>query len=137
MICHKGYIQMTFFPKIPRNPKIFKSGFPPLCTPIISYANLQLRLGFEKSCSPHRKLSNDMWHTPYTHINQGNSWLLVLGNQIDSGVWDVILQLHSQLTPFHALTFITSPRLRSWQSFYFLCINIMPHHFLTVHFTHS
>jgi hypothetical protein len=35
-------------------------------------------------CSPCRELSNGMWHTTYTQGNRGDSWLLMVGSQIDS-----------------------------------------------------
>jgi hypothetical protein len=36
----------------------------------------------KESCSPCRKLFNDMWHITCTRINWGNSLLLVVENQI-------------------------------------------------------
>jgi len=58
-------------------------GFLLFWTPIFSFADLQLRWGLRKSYNPHWELSNDMWHATYMHIIQGNSWLLVVRNQID------------------------------------------------------
>jgi len=63
-------------------PKISKLGPPRLWRTIILCADLQLRWSLNKNYSPHQKLSNDMWHITCTHINRGNSWLLVVQNQI-------------------------------------------------------
>jgi hypothetical protein len=49
---------------------------------IISCANLWLRWGLKQSCSPCWELSNSMWHTTYTQVNQGNSQILIIGSQI-------------------------------------------------------
>jgi hypothetical protein len=45
-------------------------------------ANLQLRLGIKKSCSPCRELFNAMLHVTCTQGNRGDTWLLVVGSQI-------------------------------------------------------
>jgi hypothetical protein len=50
--------------------------------PIILCANLWLRWGLKQSCSPHQELSNRMWHATFMQGNLGDSWLLVVGNQI-------------------------------------------------------
>jgi len=50
--------------------------------PITLCANLRLRWGLKKSYSPCRDLFNDMWHATCTQGNWGNSWLLMVGNQI-------------------------------------------------------
>jgi len=44
--------------------------------------NLQLRWGLKQSCIPCWELSNDMWHITHMQWNWGDSWLLVVGNQI-------------------------------------------------------
>ncbi len=44
--------------------------------------NLQLRWGLKQSCIPCWEFSNDMWHITHTQWNWGDSWLLVVGNQI-------------------------------------------------------
>jgi len=56
----------------------------PLWTPITFCADLRLRWSFKKSYNPCQELSNNMWHAPYTHVIQGDSWLLRVGNQIDT-----------------------------------------------------
>jgi len=90
MISHRGYIQMSFFPKTPKLGilKFLKLRFLPLWRPIISYANLQLRWSFKKSCSPCPEHSKDMWHATYTHVIQGDSWFLVIRSQIDTSTPD-------------------------------------------------
>jgi len=45
-------------------------------------ADVQLRWGPKQSCSLCQELSNDMWHVICTQGNQGDSWLLVVKNQI-------------------------------------------------------
>jgi hypothetical protein len=81
---HGPYTQMSFCPGTPnlRILKFLKLGLPRLWRLITLCANLQLRWGLEKSCSPRRELSKDMWHVTFTQVNQGNSWLLVVGSQI-------------------------------------------------------
>jgi hypothetical protein len=59
-------------------------GFLQLWEPIIFHANLWLQWGLKKSCSPCQDLFNGMLHTVYTRGNQGDSWLLVVGSQIDN-----------------------------------------------------
>jgi hypothetical protein len=65
-----------------RVPKFPKLGFPRLWRPIILCANVLLKWHLKQSCSLCQNLSNGMWHTTYAQGNQGNSWLLVVGNQI-------------------------------------------------------
>ncbi len=51
--------------------------------PLLFLADLQLRWSFKKSCSLCQELSNDMWHATCTQlVNQDDSWLLVIKNQI-------------------------------------------------------
>jgi hypothetical protein len=50
--------------------------------PITLRANIRLKWSLKKSCNLRRKLSNGMSHITCTQGNQGNSWLLVVGNQI-------------------------------------------------------
>jgi hypothetical protein len=86
MLSHKACIQMSFCPKIPKL-KVFKFsklGFPQLWNPIVFCVNFQLRWGLKKSCSLHWDLSHSMWHTTCTQINQTNSRLLVVRNQINN-----------------------------------------------------
>ncbi len=63
--------------------KFLKLELPPLWKPIISYVDLWLRWGLKKIYSLCWKLFNDMWHTNCTHVIQGDSKILVVGNQID------------------------------------------------------
>jgi hypothetical protein len=50
--------------------------------PITLCVNLRLRSGPKQSCSPCRELFNDMSHATCTLGNRGDSWLLVVKNQI-------------------------------------------------------
>jgi hypothetical protein len=63
-------------------PKFPKSRLLQLWRPITFCANLRLRWGLKKRCTHCRKLSNGMWHATCMQGNQGNSGLLVVGNQI-------------------------------------------------------
>jgi hypothetical protein len=62
--------------------KFLKLGLFQLCRPIIFCADLRLKWGFKKSCSPGWELYSDMWHATCQQVNQGDSWLLVVGSQI-------------------------------------------------------
>jgi hypothetical protein len=64
--------------------KFLRLGFPRLCGPIISSAHLQLKRSLKQSCSPFRELLNNMSHTTYTQVNQGDFRLLVVKSQIGS-----------------------------------------------------
>jgi hypothetical protein len=71
--------------KVPNgSPEIPKVGIPATLGPITLSADLQLRWGLKQSCSPCRELSNDMWHATCTQGNRGDSWLLVVGSQINN-----------------------------------------------------
>jgi hypothetical protein len=56
--------------------KFSKLGFLRLWGPIILCANPPIEMSISQ------ELSNDMWHTIYTQGNPGDSWLLVVENQI-------------------------------------------------------
>jgi hypothetical protein len=56
----------------------------PLWMPITSFADFRLKWNPKQSCSPHQELCNYMWHASCTHINKGDSWFLVVENQIDT-----------------------------------------------------
>jgi hypothetical protein len=83
VINHKGYIQMSSCPRTPKLgiSKFLKLGLSWLWRTITSCANLWLRWSLKKSCSLHWELSKYMWHAICTQVNQGDSWLLVRGNQ--------------------------------------------------------
>jgi hypothetical protein len=49
---------------------------------IFFFAKLRLRWHLNQSCSPRQDFSKYMWHATYAQINQGDSWLLVVGSQI-------------------------------------------------------
>jgi hypothetical protein len=42
-----------------------------------------------KSCNSYWELSNDMWHTTYTHVIRGDFQLLVIGSQIDTLIFNL------------------------------------------------
>jgi hypothetical protein len=44
--------------------------------------NFRLGWGLKQSCNLHWELSNDMLHVTCTQRNRGDSWLLMVGNQI-------------------------------------------------------
>jgi len=48
------------------------------------FLDLRLKWGLKQSCNLCWELSNDMWYTTYTQVNQSDSWLLMFGNQIAS-----------------------------------------------------
>jgi hypothetical protein len=78
---HGAYTQMSFCPGT------LKLGVPKLrllqlWKPITSCENLRLRWGLKQICSTHQKLFNNMWHSTYTQVNQGNSRLLAIKSQI-------------------------------------------------------
>ncbi len=78
MINHKGCVQMSFFSRFPKIPKLGilkfpKLGLPKLWRPITSCIDLRLKLGPKQSCSSHWELSNDMWCITYTHVIQSDS----------------------------------------------------------------
>jgi hypothetical protein len=83
---HEANTQMSFCPRTPKLgvPKFLKCRLPRLWRPITSFANLQLRRGLKKSCSLCWYLFNGMWHATCTQVNQGDSWLLMVENQIDN-----------------------------------------------------
>jgi hypothetical protein len=68
--------------------KFLKLVLPPLWKPIISCVNLQLRWGLKQICSPRWELFNDIWNVIFTHVIQGNSWLLIIKSQIDILILD-------------------------------------------------
>jgi len=86
VIFHMGYIQMSFCPRIPKLgfSKFPKLGLLQIWRFIIFCADLRLKWGLKQSCILYWELSNNMWHSIYTQINQGDSQLLVVGSQIDS-----------------------------------------------------
>jgi len=60
------------------NPEIYEIEIPITLDAIFFSANLWLRWNLKQSCKPREDLSNDMWQDPYTHVNQGDSWLLIV-----------------------------------------------------------
>jgi hypothetical protein len=84
MVCHGGYTQISFFWDF----QVGNFEIPKIKTPAtLDTHNFLWRLPIEamskQSCSPHQKLSNDMWHASRTHVTQGDSQFLVVRNQIN------------------------------------------------------
>jgi hypothetical protein len=84
-------------------PKFPKLGLLQLWGPITLCANLRLRWGLKKSCSPHQERSNGMWHATYKQGTRVYSWLLVVGNQ--TPIW--------LLTFLLAITFVSKWVMRA------------------------
>jgi len=69
-----AYTQMSFLSR--------KVSISQLWRPINFCTDLQLRWGLKQSCSLCRELSKNMWQATYTQVNEGDSWLLLVENQI-------------------------------------------------------
>ncbi len=84
VINHGGCTQMSFFLETPKLgvPKFPKLKLPTLWRLVTSYATIRLKWGLKQSCSPSQELSNAMWHANFTHVNQGDYWLLMVKSQI-------------------------------------------------------
>jgi hypothetical protein len=52
--------------------------------PITLCEDLRLRWSLKQHYSPRQEIFSDMWHASYMQGNQGNSELLVVGNQIEN-----------------------------------------------------
>ncbi len=111
---HGANTQMSFCPKIL---KLGVSKFPKLgplqlWKPIIFCEDFRLRWSLKQSCNPRQEISNGMWHTTCTQVNQGDSLLLVVGNQIGNLILNPSfghnLCLNTQMghaSPFRHLSF--------------------------------
>jgi len=92
-------------------PKFSRPKFLQLWGPKTLRVNLQLTWILKKSCRPHWEISNNMLHATWTQGNQGDSWLLVVRNQIanltpdpsfglnlcfrcPNGSWELILDIY-------------------------------------------
>jgi hypothetical protein len=64
--------------------KLLRFRLPQLYKTITLCSDLQLGQGLNQSCSSHQDLSNNVSHSPYTHLNRVDSWLFVVGSQIAS-----------------------------------------------------
>jgi len=64
--------------------KLSQFGLPGLWTLITSRLKLGLGRSLNQSCSSPRELFNGVLHSPWTHQNRVDSWLLVVGSQIAS-----------------------------------------------------
>jgi hypothetical protein len=81
VISHGGCTQMSFFSKVS---KFVKLKLLVIWKPIISFRDLRLRWGLKQSCSLCWDLSNNIWDAMWTHLIQGDFWLLVIGSEIDN-----------------------------------------------------
>jgi hypothetical protein len=88
---HGAYTQMSFRLETPRLgvPKFPKLGLPQLWTPITLLEDVRLMWGLKQSWSPRWEISNGMWQATCTQVNQGDSWLLVVRNQIGNLTTDL------------------------------------------------
>ncbi len=84
MFGHRVYTQMSFCPRIFKLgvSKFSKSGLLWLWRLITFCVDLRLRWNLKQSCSPCWEFSNSMLHATFTQVNQGDSWLLLVWNQI-------------------------------------------------------
>ncbi len=58
-------------------------GLSQLWSRITLRANLGSKCGLKKSCSSRRELFNGMWHVIFSQVNRVDSWLFLVGSQID------------------------------------------------------
>jgi hypothetical protein len=65
-------------------PKFSKLGLLQLWRPITASAHLWLKWGMKQSYSPRQDIFNSVWHDTCTQLNQGDSWLLMIGSRIGS-----------------------------------------------------
>jgi hypothetical protein len=86
MLSHMGCTQMSFCPRTFKSwvSKFLKLGLLQLWGFITFFSNLRLRWVLKQSYNLCWNLSKNMWHGTYIKVNQGNSWLLVFGSQIDT-----------------------------------------------------
>jgi hypothetical protein len=103
--CQGGCTQMSFCPRTPkwRVPIFLKLGFLPLWRPIIFFSNIQLKWNLKQSFNLCREISNDMWHATCTHVIQGDSQLLMVGNQIGTLIFGLSFShnlCYKYLNPF-------------------------------------
>jgi hypothetical protein len=91
MLGYGAYTQMSLCPKIPKLeiPKFSDLGLPQLWKPITFHESLQLKWGLKQSYNPRQEFSKYMWHTTCTQLNQGDSWLLMVENQIGNLIFDL------------------------------------------------
>jgi hypothetical protein len=81
---HGACTQISFCFRTPKLGvlKFPKLGIPWLWKPITSCADLRLRWGLKQSCKSRWDLFSDMFHATWTQVNQGDSRLFVVRNQI-------------------------------------------------------
>jgi hypothetical protein len=66
------------------SPEIVPAGLPELWTAITPDCRVGSQRGLNQSCSPRQDLSNAVSHSQFGHLEQVDSRLLVVGNQIGS-----------------------------------------------------
>jgi hypothetical protein len=76
-----GFLSRDSRVGVPKSPKLGLLWF---WNPITLRADLELRCGLKQSCSPRRKLFNDMLHVIWRQLNLVDSWLFLVGSQIGS-----------------------------------------------------
>jgi hypothetical protein len=64
--------------EVPKSRQWGLSGF---WSPITLRENLGSKCGLKQNCSPHRELSNGMWHVVCSQVNRVDFRLLVVGSQ--------------------------------------------------------
>jgi hypothetical protein len=86
VINHRGYIQISFSPRIPKLgvSKFTKLGFSTLWKPIIFFVDFRLRWCLKQCYNLYRKFFNNKWHATFTHIFPNDFRLLVVRSQIDT-----------------------------------------------------
>ncbi len=87
MFRHESYTQMPFCPKTSEL-GVSKLGFLQLWRPIILCVDLHLKWGLKQSFSPCREPFNGMWHATCAKLNQGDSWLLMVGWRTPNSLQD-------------------------------------------------
>jgi hypothetical protein len=111
-------------------PKFPKLGLLQLWKPIFLCADLWLKWSLKQSCSFHRDLFNNMWHTTCTQVNQGNSQLLMVGSQIDNLIPDFSFN-HNLYFKYsngscEPISDIFVPRYFQWYKEFFNLMDIWP-----------
>jgi hypothetical protein len=84
VLSHEASTQMSFCLGTPKLgvPKFSELKLQQLWGAITFCADLKLKWGLKQSCSPCLEHSNPMWHVTWMKVNQGDSWLLMVGSQI-------------------------------------------------------
>jgi len=91
MFGHGACTQLSFCLETPKLEilKFSKLRFMQLWRPIAFCVDLWLRWGLKQICSPCRNPFNNMCHATYMQLNQGDSWLLMVGSHIATLIPDL------------------------------------------------